>query len=100
MVSCVSFVSKRVFKVVSRRVVLVCIHCCGESSRMRHPQQAVRNTEDIDASVRGKWWRPEELGMIDYSKSLRGDGTGAGLMAGVHPRRLLQARLPLLQTQH
>jgi hypothetical protein len=41
MVSCASCVSKRIFEVVSRQVVSVCVHCFRESSRVRHPPQAV-----------------------------------------------------------
>eukprot|EP00595_Chromulina_sp_UTEXLB2642_P002875 CAMPEP_0196763952 /NCGR_PEP_ID=MMETSP1095-20130614/5090_1 /TAXON_ID=96789 ORGANISM="Chromulina nebulosa, Strain UTEXLB2642" /NCGR_SAMPLE_ID=MMETSP1095 /ASSEMBLY_ACC=CAM_ASM_000446 /LENGTH=721 /DNA_ID=CAMNT_0042118303 /DNA_START=526 /DNA_END=2688 /DNA_ORIENTATION=- len=67
MVSCGGCVSKRVFEVVSRQVVSVCIHCYRSSSRIRHPPQAVQDTSNINESIRGKWWRPEELGMIDYS---------------------------------
>eukprot|EP01035_Chromulina_nebulosa_P023550 gene23550-30538_t len=67
MVSCGGCVSKRVFEVVSRQVVSVCIHCYRSSSRIRHPPQAVQDTSNINESLRGKWWRPEELGMIDYS---------------------------------
>lgn len=36
-VSCASCVSKRVFEVVSRQMVSVCVHCFRESSRVRHP---------------------------------------------------------------
>lgn len=69
MVSCVSCVSKRVFEVVSRQCVSVCIHCYRESSRIRHPPEAVKDSSNIDANVRGKWWRPEEIGMVDYGSS-------------------------------
>ena len=75
MVSCGGCVSKRVFEVVSRQVVSVCIHCYRGSSRIRHPPQAVQDTTGIDASVLGKWWRPEELGIIDYSQSFMGNGS-------------------------
>lgn len=71
MVSCASCVSKRVFEVVSRQVVSVCVHCFRESSRVRHPPQAVLDSSGIDVSLRGKWWRPEELGMVDYSQSMQ-----------------------------
>ena len=67
MVSCASCVSKRVFEVVSRCVVSVCVHCYRESSRIRHSPQAVQDSSGIDVSVRGKWWRPEELGIADFS---------------------------------
>jgi hypothetical protein len=69
MVSCGSCVSKRVFEVVSRQVVSVCVHCFRESSRIRHPPEAVQDDTGIDAGVRGKWWRPEELGLVDYSQT-------------------------------
>lgn len=78
MVSCVSCVSRRVFEVVSRQVVSVCVHCCRESSRIRHPPEAVRDQRGIDAGVRGRWWRPEELGMVDYSQSFTPGGMAAG----------------------
>lgn len=70
MVSCGSCVSKRVFEVVSRQVVSVCIHCFRESSRIRQPPQAVQDSSGLNAAVKGKWWRPEELGIIDYSHSV------------------------------
>lgn len=69
MVSCGSCVSKRVFEVVSRLVVSVCIHCYRESSRIRQPPQAVQDSSGLDESVKGKWWRPEDLGIVDYSNS-------------------------------
>ena len=67
MVCCASCVCKRVFEVVSRQVVSVCVHCYRESSRIRQPPQAVADTTTIDQALRGKWWRPEELGIVDYS---------------------------------
>ncbi len=70
MVSCAGCVSKRVFEVVSRSVVSVCVHCYRESSRVFHPPQAVQDNTNVDESLRGKWWRPEELGIVDYSTSL------------------------------
>eukprot|EP01038_Epipyxis_sp_PR26KG_P005248 gene5248-7293_t len=73
MVSCGSCVSKRVFEVVSRQVVSVCVHCYRESSRVRHSPQAVQDDSNIDASIKGKWWRPEELGIVDYSNSNQGN---------------------------
>ena len=33
-----------------------------QSSRVRLPPQAVQDSSQIDESLRGKWWRPEELG--------------------------------------
>lgn len=39
MVSCASCVCKRVFEVISRQVVSVCVHCYRESSRIRQPPQ-------------------------------------------------------------
>lgn len=69
MVSCGRCMSRRVFEVVSRQVVSICIHCFRESSRIRHPPQAVQDTQKVHASVVGKWWRPEDLGIIDYSQS-------------------------------
>jgi hypothetical protein len=74
MVSCGSCVSKRVFELVSRQVVSVCVHCFRESSRIRHPPEAVQDERGIDAGVRGKWWTPQELGLVDYS---HGQGTSA-----------------------
>ncbi len=44
MVSCASCVCKRVFEVISRQVVSVCVHCYRESSRIRQPPQVVANT--------------------------------------------------------
>lgn len=67
MVSCAGCVSKRVFEVVSRNVMSVCVHCYRESSRIFQPPQAVVDDTNIDESLRGKWWRPEELGIVDYS---------------------------------
>jgi hypothetical protein len=68
MVSCASCVCKRVFEVISRQVVSVCVHCYRESSRVRQPPQVVTNTQGIKESVKGKWWRPEDLGIVDYSQ--------------------------------
>lgn len=68
MVSCASCVCKRVFEVISRQVVSICVHCYRESSRVRQPPQVVTNTEGIKDSVKGKWWRPEDLGIVDYSQ--------------------------------
>ena len=67
MVSCAGCVSKRVFEVVSRNVMSVCVHCYRESSRIFQPPQAVQDETTVDESVRGKWWRPEALGIVDYS---------------------------------
>lgn len=67
MVSCAGCVSKRVFEVVSRNVMSVCVHCYRESSRIFQPPQAVQDETAVDESLRGKWWRPEALGIIDYS---------------------------------
>ena len=67
MVSCAGCVSKRVFEVVSRNVMNVCVHCYRESSRIFQPPQAVQDSSNIDQALRGKWWRPEELGIVDYS---------------------------------
>eukprot|EP00606_Chrysophyceae_sp_TOSAG23-5_P000695 GSChrysophyteH2.ASY1.ANO1.392.1 assembled CDS len=88
MVSCHNCVCKRVFEAATRRVVVVCLHCYRESSRIRHPPSAVKNTANVDESVRGKWWRPEELNLIDYSTSMSNSmtlngGAGAALM-GAH----------------
>jgi hypothetical protein len=52
MVSCASCVCKRVFEVVSRQVVSVCVHCYRESSRVRQPPQVVANTQGIKDSVK------------------------------------------------
>jgi hypothetical protein len=67
MVSCAGCVSKRVFEVVSRNVMSVCVHCYRESSRIFQPPQALQDDTTIDESLRGKWWRPEVLGILDYS---------------------------------
>lgn len=72
MVSCPGCVSKRVFEVVSRSITSVCVHCYRESSRIFQPPQAVQDESVIDAALRGKWWRPEELGLADYSNSSAG----------------------------
>eukprot|EP00605_Chrysophyceae_sp_TOSAG23-4_P000510 GSChrysophyteH1.ASY1.ANO1.572.1 assembled CDS len=84
MVSCTNCVCKRVFEAVSRRVVSVCSHCYRESSRIRHPPSAVKNDSHISASLRGKWWRPEELNLIDYSSSISSSmnlNSGSALMS-------------------
>lgn len=57
------------FEVVSRNVMNVCVHCYRESSRIFQPPQAVQDSTNIDESLRGKWWRPEELGIVDYSSA-------------------------------
>jgi hypothetical protein len=67
MVSCAGCVSKRVFEVVSRNVMNVCVHCYRESSRIFQPPQAVQDSSNLDEALKGKWWRPEELGIVDYS---------------------------------
>lgn len=72
MVSCPGCVSKRVFEVVSRSITSVCVHCYRESSRIFQPPQAVQDETVIDEALRGKWWRPEELGLADYSNSSAG----------------------------
>jgi serine/threonine protein kinase len=72
MVSCPGCVSKRVFEVVSRSITSVCVHCYRESSRIFQPPQAVQDETVIDQALRGKWWRPEELGLADYSNSSAG----------------------------
>lgn len=41
-------------------------------SRAEVTQQAVQDTTGIAEAVKGKWWRPEELGIIDYSQSVGG----------------------------
>lgn len=69
-ICCASCVSKRVFEVVSRQVVTVCLHCYRESSRIRQPPEVVKDASHIGADVRGKWWRPEDLGIPDYSDGL------------------------------
>lgn len=75
MVSCASCVCKRVFEVISRQVVSVCVHCYRESSRIRQPPQVVTNTQGLKESVRGKWWRPEDLGIVDYSQQSLANST-------------------------
>ncbi|KAJ1439754.1 hypothetical protein B484DRAFT_167621 [Ochromonadaceae sp. CCMP2298] len=61
MVSCASCVCKRVFETVSRQTVSVCVHCYRESSRIRQPPQVVVDARGVKESIRGKWWRPEDL---------------------------------------
>jgi len=68
MVCCASCVSKRVFEVASRQLVNVCVHCYRSSSRIRHPPTALKCAKGVkDENMLGKWWRPEELGMVDHS---------------------------------
>jgi hypothetical protein len=67
MVSCAGCVSKRVFEIVSRNVMSVCVHCYRESSRIFQPPQAVQDESTVNENLRGKWWRPEALGIVDYS---------------------------------
>lgn len=62
-IACVSCVSKRVFEVVSRQIVTVCVHCYRESSRIRHPPESVKDNTNLNASLKGKWWRLEDLGI-------------------------------------
>lgn len=69
-VTCGMCVSKRIFEVISRKVVNVCIQCYRNSSRIRHPPQALQDTSNINESIIGKWWRPEDLGIVDYSESV------------------------------
>jgi len=87
MVSCVNCVCKRVFEAASRQVVSICLHCYRESSRIRHPPESVKNSSGLDSSVRGKWWRPEELNLVDYTNSNSSnvpmDGGAFGGMRGI-----------------
>src|SRR5690606_9993990 len=64
-IACQACVSKRVFEVVSRQIVSVCVHCYKESSRIRHPPEAVKDSSAISESAKGKWWRLDELGISD-----------------------------------
>jgi hypothetical protein len=66
---CMTCASKKVFEVISRQETIVCVHCYRESSRIRHPPQEITNQGTIDQNRRGKWWRPPELGLEDYSHS-------------------------------
>jgi serine/threonine protein kinase len=66
-ICCANCVSKRVFEVVSRQTVSVCVHCYRESSRIRQPPQALQDDTNINESLKGKWWRPDELGLPDFS---------------------------------
>ena len=70
-ICCANCVSKRVFEVVSRQAVSVCIHCYRESSRIRQPPDVVRDDAQIDENLKGKWWRPDELGIPDYTSSVK-----------------------------
>lgn len=47
----------------------VCVHCFRETSRIRHSPAAVQDVRGLDEGVKGRWWRPEELGLVDYSLS-------------------------------
>mmetsp|Transcript_24624 Transcript_24624/g.45883 ORF Transcript_24624/g.45883 Transcript_24624/m.45883 type:complete len:1104 (+) Transcript_24624:65-3376(+) len=66
-ICCANCVSKRVFEVVSRQAVSVCVHCYRESSRIRQPPEALQDDTHIDDSLKGKWWRPDEIGLPDFS---------------------------------
>jgi hypothetical protein len=68
-IACQSCVSKRVFEVVSRQIVTVCVHCYRESSRIRHPPESVKDDTTLDASLKGKWWRLEDLGIVETSSA-------------------------------
>eukprot|EP00604_Paraphysomonas_vestita_P001451 CAMPEP_0174823390 /NCGR_PEP_ID=MMETSP1107-20130205/24003_1 /TAXON_ID=36770 /ORGANISM="Paraphysomonas vestita, Strain GFlagA" /LENGTH=246 /DNA_ID=CAMNT_0016045697 /DNA_START=712 /DNA_END=1449 /DNA_ORIENTATION=+ len=70
-ICCATCMSKRVFEVVSRQVVTVCVHCYRESSRIRQPPDVVKDESHVEEGVRGKWWRPEDLGIPDYSDGLK-----------------------------
>lgn len=70
-ICCATCMSKRVFEVVSRQVVSVCVHCYRESSRIRQPPDVVKDESHVDETLRGKWWRPEDLGIPDYSDGLK-----------------------------
>lgn len=70
-ICCTNCVSKRVFEVVSRQTVSVCLHCYRESSRIRQPPEALKDDTNIDESLKGKWWRPDEIGFPDYSDGLK-----------------------------
>jgi hypothetical protein len=82
-ICCGTCMSKRVFEVVSRQVVSVCVHCYRESSRIRQPPEVVKDETHVDEAVRGKWWRLEDLGMPDYSDGLKSSSsTGAAVATG------------------
>ena len=70
-ICCSNCVSKRVFEVVSRQTVSVCLHCYRESSRIRQPPELLQDDSNIDESLKGKWWRPDEIGFPDYSDGLK-----------------------------
>lgn len=70
MVSCYSCVHKRVFEVVSRQYVNVCVHCFRESSRIRHPPPASPLRDDNHS----RWWRNQELGLVDLSRDSSDSG--------------------------
>jgi hypothetical protein len=52
MISCASCVSKRVFEVVTRTVVSVCVHCMRESTRIRYPPTMLANSTHIDPDMK------------------------------------------------
>jgi hypothetical protein len=88
-ICCGTCMSKRVFEVVSRQAVSVCVHCYRESSRIRQPPDVVKDESHVDENLRGKWWRPEDLGIPDYSDGLKSpenplptDGGAGGEVCG------------------
>lgn len=75
-VSCPSCVSRRVFEVASRQVVSLCSHCWRNSSRIRHPPDALTGPSVLTTR---KWWKMDDLQLPDFSNT---DATTASVSAG------------------
>lgn len=62
---CSNCMSKKVFEIASRQVVVICVHCYRMSSRIWQPPQNVTDSSQLSEEMRGKWWRPEGIANFD-----------------------------------
>lgn len=60
MVACAACVGRRVFELSSRKVVSVCLHCYGSSSRIRHPPSTIKDSKHA-AKLNNQWWTQDDL---------------------------------------
>jgi hypothetical protein len=62
--ACIECMSKRVYEVASKQIVNVCVHCYRESTRIWQPPENITNNSQLEESLRGKWWRPENVAVF------------------------------------
>lgn len=68
------------------KVVNICVHCWRESSRVRHPPEALKGKAGGEGALAGKWWRLEDLGLgLDQStsKSVASTGSVSSIVSSV-----------------